>query len=109
MRGPCGASRAVIPATPIRGIGAGCSPPALRRTGWRFAALLVADHPRRPLAVAHAPPGAPLLSLPGDAPELVPRRRADERDDGPLPALRDERARVGTVGARRPGARRNHH
>ena len=45
----------------------------------RRASLLVAGHRRRSLAVAHAAPGAPLLPLPGDAAELVPRRRAAER------------------------------
>ena len=41
--------------------------------------LLVAGRRRRSLTVADAIPGAPLLPLPGDAAELVPRRRAAER------------------------------
>ena len=69
-------------------------PPARDLPGGR-APLLVAGHRRRPVAVAAAAPGAPLLPLPGHAAELVPRRGAMSAPRRPLPALRDERCAPG--------------
>ena len=76
-------------------------PPAPDLPG-RRAPLLVAGGRRRSGPMAAAPPGAPLLPLPGHAPELVPGDRPDERPDGAVPALPDQPARLGSDAGRRP-------
>ena len=93
-----------------RGAGGPAAPrPRARPLPGDCAPVLVARRRARPQPMAPAVPGARLLPVPPDAPQLPARGRDPLLGAGPLPALRDDRAAVAALAPGGPAARRRDH
>ena len=85
------------------------APPRARPVPRRGAAVLVAGHRARPVAVEAQAVGPDPVRGPRDAPEHVPRPRDLHGLGAPVRALRDDQPHLGPHAARGPAGRRRDH
>ena len=85
------------------------APPRARPVPRRGAAVLVAGHRSRPVAVEAQAVGPDPVHRPRDAPEHVPRPRDLHGLGAPVRALRDDQPDLGPHAARGPAGRRRDH